>query len=89
MLAGMPIVKLGMQVGELDIDINVFLSESGFQQSILGRGSQHEVGGKLVWRVSPEDLILLKALANRDRDRRHIQDVLFMQGQLDRECMRH
>lgn len=89
MVAGMPIVKLGMRVGELGIDIDVFLSESEFQQSILERRSQHDVAGKLVWLVSPEDLILLKALANRDRDRGDIQDVLFMQGELDRVYMRH
>jgi predicted nucleotidyltransferase len=88
MVAGMPIVKLGMQLGEMGIDIDVFISESEFQNSILNRRSQHDVGGKLVWLVSPEDLILLKALANRDRDRGDIQDVLFMQGELDREYMR-
>lgn len=71
------------------IDIDVFLSESAFQKSILQRRSQHDVGGKLVWLVSPEDLILLKALANRDRDRGDIQDVLFMQGELDREYISH
>ena len=88
MVAGMPIVKLGMQLGELGIDIDVFISESEFQNAILNRRSQHDVGGRLVWLVSPEDLILLKALANRDRDRGDIQDVLFMQGELDREYMR-
>jgi hypothetical protein len=36
-----------------------------------------------VWLVSPEDLILLKLLANRPRDIADIGDVFFMQGQLD------
>lgn len=88
-VAGMPIIKLGMQLGALGIDIDVFLAESSFQESMLARRSQHDIGGKLVWLVSPEDLIVLKVLANRDRDRGDVQDVLFMQGELDREYMRH
>ncbi len=88
-VANMPLVKLGMQLGTHGIDIDVFLSESSFQESILTRRSQQDVGGKLVWLVSPEDLIVLKVLANRDRDRGDVQDVLFMQGELDRNYMRH
>lgn len=37
----------------------------------------------------PPDLIVLKILANRDRDRGDVQDFLFMQGELDRSYMRH
>jgi predicted nucleotidyltransferase len=88
-VANMPIVKLGMQLGTQGIDIDVFLAESEFQESLLARRSQHDIGSRLVWLVSPEDLIVLKALANRDRDRGDIQDVLFMQGELDREYMKH
>ena len=88
-VANMPIVKLGMQLGTQGIDIDVFLAECSFQESILARRSQHDVGGRLVWLVSPEDLIVLKVLANRDRDRGDVQDVLFMQGELDRDYMRH
>ena len=31
----------------------------------------------------------LKVLADRDRDRSDVQDVLFMQGELDRDYMKH
>ena len=31
----------------------------------------------------------LAVLANRDRDRSDVQDVLFIQGELDRACMTH
>ena len=88
-VAGMPIVKLGMQLGSQGIDIDVFLAESTFQESILTRRSEHDIGGKRVYLVSPEDLIVLKVLANRDRDRGDVQDLLFMQGELDRSYMRH
>ena len=88
-VAGMPIVKLGMQLGSQGIDIDVFIAESTFQESILARRSKHDIGGKPVWLVSPEDLIVLKVLANRDRDRGDVLDVLFMQGELDRDYMKH
>jgi len=88
-VADMPIVKLGMQLGAQGIDIDVFLAESTFLESVLARRSQHEIGGKPVWLISPEDLIVLKILADRDRDRGDVQDVLFMQGELDRDYMRH
>ena len=39
--------------------------------------------------VSPEDLIVLKVLAGRPRDAIDVQDVLFMQGELDRDYMKH
>lgn len=38
--------------------------------------------------VSPEDLILLKLLAGRDRDIADIGDVMFTQGNLDEPYMR-
>ncbi len=88
-VANMPIVKMGMQLGTQGIDIDVFLAECSFQESLLARTSQHDIGGRLVWLVSPEDLIVLKVLANRDRDRGDVQDVLFIQGELDRDYMRH
>jgi hypothetical protein len=53
-VANMPIVKLGMQLGEHGIDIDVFLAESEFQESLLARRSQHDIGGRLVWLVSPD-----------------------------------
>ena len=53
-VANMPIVKLGMQLGEHGIDIDVFLAESEFQESLLARRNQHDIGGRLVWLVSPD-----------------------------------
>jgi len=41
------------------------------------------------WIVTAEDLIVLKVLSGRPRDAIDVQDVLFMQGELDRDYMRH
>jgi len=87
-VAGMPIVKLGMRIGDQGMDIDVFLVEGEFLRSVLARRSRHDIGGLEMWLVSPEDLIVLKAAAYRDRDKSDIQDVLFMQGELDRDYMR-
>ena len=38
--------------------------------------------------MTPEDLILLKLLANRPSDQGDIADVLFVQGQLDEDYLK-
>lgn len=88
-VAGMPIVKLGMKLGNLGIDVDVFIAECEYQHSMLSRRIESEIEGHRIWLVSAEDLIVLKAIAYRDRDKSDIQDVLFMQGQLDTSYMRH
>ncbi len=41
------------------------------------------VNGFEAWVASPEDIILLKLMASRHRDLGDVQDIFFMQGQLD------
>ena len=82
-VAGMPLVKARQWVAGKTIDVDVFLAESRFQKSLLQRRVRAEVEGISAWIASPEDLILLKLLANRPRDIGDIQDILMVQGQLD------
>ena len=82
-VAGMPLVKARQWVAGKTIDVDVFLAESRFQTSLLQRRARAEVEGISAWIASPEDLILLKLLANRPRDIGDIQDILMVQGQLD------
>jgi len=42
-----------------------------------------------LWFVSPDDLILLKLIANRPRDQGDVADILFIQGQLDEQYMQN
>jgi hypothetical protein len=44
--------------------------------------------GLEAWLVSPEDLILLKLIAGRPRDYGDIEDIFFVQGQLDESYLR-
>ena len=83
-VAEMPLVKCKVYLDGRGIDLDFFLAESTYQASVMQRRRREQVNGCSVWLVSPEDLILLKLIANRDRDRADIGDVLFTQGMLDR-----
>jgi predicted nucleotidyltransferase len=87
-VADMPLVKARLYLQGRGIDIDMFLVESQFQESLMSRRQRVVVEGINLWLVTPEDLILLKLLADRPRDRGDIGDVFFMQGQLDVDYMR-
>ena len=83
-VADMPIVKLRTWLADgKGIDIDLFVSESTFQESLMSRRIAYEFKGRKLTVVTPEDLVLLKLLANRPRDIGDVQDILFMQGELD------
>lgn len=88
-VAGMSLVKLRMFQESRGVDIDIFLAESPFQETLLGRRRHEEIEGDSICFVSPEDLVLLKLLAGRPRDLIDIQDVLFTQGNLDEAYLRH
>lgn len=87
-VAGMPLVKLRMYLQDHGIDVDIFLAESEFQESLLARRQRENFEGDQIWFVSPEDLILLKLIAGRPRDLVDVQDIFFMQGQLDEAYLR-
>lgn len=82
-VAEMPLVKCRVYLSGQGIDLDFFLAESEFQKCVMQRKRREQVNGCTVWIVSPEDLILLKLIANRTRDLADIKDVLFTQGALD------
>jgi hypothetical protein len=88
-VGGMPLVKFRLYIAGRTIDIDIFLAESQFQQTVLSRKKWTKLNGLNSWLVSPEDLILFKLLASRPRDIADVGDVFFMQGQLDIAYMRH
>ena len=88
-VAGMPLVKLRMSLESHGVDVDIFLAESDFQRSVLSRRLWHDYEGQPIAFVSPEDLILLKLVANRPRDLSDIGDILFVQGQFDEAYLRH
>jgi len=55
----------------------------------MKRRSRLDAEGKMLWVVSPEDLVLFKLLANRPRDWGDITDILYIQCSMDDTYMRH
>jgi hypothetical protein len=84
----MPLFKVRLFLEGRGIDADVFLVENEFQKEVMSRRILDEVEGKPVHLITAEDLILFKLLAGRPRDLLDIEDVLFMQGQLDETYMR-
>lgn len=83
-VGGMPVVKMKFYtVLGKTIDVDIFVNDTAYQNSVMQRRQAVEFEGHRLWFVSPEDLILLKLLANRPRDLGDVADVLFVQGQLD------
>ena len=68
-VAEMPIVKLRtwLQDGK-GIDVDLFVCEFAFQNALIDRGLECQFESRKLSVVSPEDLVLLKLLANRPRD---------------------
>jgi hypothetical protein len=89
-VGGMPLVKLKFftEVGK-PIDVDIFVNETPYQNQVIQRRQAVDFEGRELWFVSPEDLILLKLLANRPRDLGDVGDVLFIQGELDSRYLRH
>lgn len=87
LVAEMPLVRIRQWVEGKAIDIDMFLAESEFQESVLARRVLAELDAGVAWVVSAEDLILLKLIASRPRDIGDVFDVFLAQGQLDEDYM--
>ncbi len=74
--------------GNQSVDVDIFINETNFQQSLMSRRKAIEFEGQAIDFVTPEDLILFKLIASRPRDLGDVADVLFVQGQLDETYMR-
>jgi hypothetical protein len=85
---GMQLVKLKRYVGDHGIDVDLFLAGSTFQDEMFRRRRLANVEGRQLWIASPEDLVLLKLAAGRDRDWIDVRDVFFTQGKLDEPYLR-
>jgi hypothetical protein len=84
----LPLLKLKRYIREESLDVDLFLVESEFLTEVMKRRARLDADGRVLWVVSPEDLVLFKLLAGRARDLGDIADVLFIQGSLDEAYMR-
>jgi len=88
-VAEMPLIKVETYIDGRAVAVDIFLAETSFLQSVLSRTQRAIVEGLELSLVSAEDLILLKVLANRLRDRADIADVRLVQGTLDENYLQH
>ncbi len=71
------------------IDIDIAFAALPFEQEALDRALEMQVGGFTVPVPTPEDLIIMKAVAHRPRDWVDIEAVLDAQPKLNLRRIRH
>lgn len=59
-IAGMPLVKFRIYRPDKSVDVDVFIVETAFQRAVMDRRRQWTMDERLLWVITPEDLILLK-----------------------------
>ena len=75
--------------GEREVILDLILAESEFHRTALGRKRIVEFAGLSLPIVAPEDLVLLKALADRPQDRVDIHGIITAYGaELDYEYVK-
>lgn len=87
-LAGQSKFHVHAQIGTRLVRIDVFVLGSEFERCVFQRRTSHETELGTLWIVSPEDLMLLKLLADRPRDRADVADLLLVIGALDMDYVR-
>lgn len=66
------------------VEVDLFLVSTPYLREAFRRRREVEFEGRRMWMISPEDLVLHKLLAGRTKDFSDIDDILLIQGSLDR-----
>lgn len=85
----MPLVKAKVYLQTGSVDLDLYLCEGDFLESVMRRRQKADVEGTILWLISPEDLLLFKLMAARTKDWTDIFDVLFVVSNLDRSYIEH
>jgi hypothetical protein len=70
------------------IDVDIALGSLAFEREALDRARRIKVGGVTILIPTPEDLIIMKAIAHRERDALDIEGLLAAHSKLDRRRIR-
>ncbi len=73
---------------EVGIDIDVLLGRLPYQEDAVRRGKFHNLGGIRVRLPQVEDLLIMKAVAQRPQDLRDIEGLLDLHPEADIESVR-
>lgn len=88
-VAEMSLFKASTFVDGRTLVADIFLAENEFQAAFMERRVRGHIDGLPAWLITPEDLILLKLIANRPRDLADVLDVMAMNVELDRAYIEH
>jgi predicted nucleotidyltransferase len=70
---------------ESNINVDISLGVLPFEVEAVERSNVHHIGSIAIRLPTPEDLIVLKAVAHRPRDMQDIYDLIQTNPQIDRE----
>lgn len=87
-LAGMKNFGVVRYIEGKEIRVDMFLVTTSYQKAAFQRRLLVKMNGKEAWFISPEDLILHKLIAGRDRDVGDVSDILWVNPDLDKEYLR-
>lgn len=82
-VADMPLFKASTFADGCTVAADIFVAENEFQDSVLARRVRDRIEGLEAWFVSAEDLILMKLVADRYRDRVDVLDIFTLNPKLD------
>jgi hypothetical protein len=70
------------------VNVDVAMGALPFEEEAVARGTARDVGGVVIPLPTPEDLIIMKAVAHRDKDLIDIQSVLDRNPKVDKRRIR-
>jgi predicted nucleotidyltransferase len=81
------VLLLRYEPGNIDIDLS--LGALPFEDEVIDRSTWIDVGGVDIRIASAEDVIIMKAVARRDRDMMDIENIIQANADLDVERVRY
>lgn len=88
-LAGMKKFAVTRFLEGREVRVDLFLVTSRYQREAFARRVRKRINGSEAWFIAPEDLILHKLVAGRDRDLADVSDILWMNPTLNQAHLRH
>ncbi len=87
-LAGMKKFAVRKFIARDSWRVDVFLVTTEYQQSAFSRRKTAKLLGKDVWTIGPEDLVLHKLVAGRERDLADVGEILALTRDMDLAYLR-
>ncbi|MEQ1830073.1 MAG: nucleotidyl transferase AbiEii/AbiGii toxin family protein, partial [Pirellula sp.] len=71
---------LPLENAETGINIDIAIGESGFEKQIVARSIPRTIGKTTINVATPEDIIVMKLMASRDKDLGDIEGLIAVHG---------